>query len=107
MPALLKSTSRRPNVSFVCAKSARTDAGSPTSVGTTSVAEPVALALLRRDVLQQLLAAAGQDDRDQPFLEQRERRGLADAAAGAGDDRDLVDGAIVESTFPECRARPG
>ncbi len=32
MPALLKRTSRRPNFSFVFAKSARTEAGSPTSV---------------------------------------------------------------------------
>src|SRR3989454_12438860 len=37
VPALLKSRSSRPNVSFVFANSAFTDAGSPTSVGTTSV----------------------------------------------------------------------
>src|SRR6266508_4263604 len=40
MPALLKSRSSRSNVSFVLEKSARTDAASPTSVGTTSVGEP-------------------------------------------------------------------
>ncbi len=36
MPALLNSTSSRPNVSIVLAKSARTDSGTPTSVWTTS-----------------------------------------------------------------------
>src|SRR5947208_1070607 len=40
MPALLKSRSSRPNVSLVRAKSARTEAGSPTSVTTASVREP-------------------------------------------------------------------
>src|SRR3990172_2214844 len=40
MPALLNSRSSRPKISFVLAKRARTDAGSLTSVGTTSVREP-------------------------------------------------------------------
>src|SRR5215475_8017240 len=37
IPALLNSRSRRPYVSFARAKSALTEAGSPTSLGTTSV----------------------------------------------------------------------
>src|SRR5665213_4050354 len=43
MPALLKSTSSRPKVSLVLAKSARTDSGWPTSVGTTSIPVPDAV----------------------------------------------------------------
>src|ERR1039458_488227 len=39
-PALLKSRSRRPNASLILAKSARTERGSPTSVGTGSIVPP-------------------------------------------------------------------
>src|SRR5258706_316450 len=42
MPALLKSTSRRPNISFTFAKSARTDSGLATSVGTARARSPTA-----------------------------------------------------------------
>src|SRR5262245_15381624 len=41
MPALLKSTSRRPNSRLVRAKSSRTAAGSPTSLGTMRVLAPL------------------------------------------------------------------
>src|SRR5882724_6146480 len=40
MPALLKRRSSRPKTCFVCAKRARMDSGSLTSVGTTSVFDP-------------------------------------------------------------------
>src|ERR1017187_723766 len=40
VPALLKSTSRRPKVSRVLANSARTESGSVTSVGTGSILPP-------------------------------------------------------------------
>ena len=40
IPALLKSTSRRPNFSFAAANSARTAFGSVTSVGTTKARSP-------------------------------------------------------------------
>src|ERR1035437_3943796 len=39
-PVLLKSRSRRPNASLILAKSARTERGSPTSVGTGSIVPP-------------------------------------------------------------------
>ena len=42
VPALLNSRSRRPNDSSVRANNARTDCGSLTSVGTTSVLDPLA-----------------------------------------------------------------
>ncbi len=40
MPALLKSTSRRPNFAFVAAKSAFTESGTPTSVATAMARSP-------------------------------------------------------------------
>ncbi len=44
-PALLNNTSRRPNSSLILSNSAPTDDGSLTSVGTTSVREPLAWAI--------------------------------------------------------------
>ena len=85
-PALLKSTSRRPNASLVLAKRAFTAAGSVTSVGTASARGAVGPAFLR-DLVQPFRPAPG-EDHAVSVLQERERRGLADAAARPGDEGD-------------------
>ena len=87
-PALLNSTSMRPNASFVFANSAFTDSGLLTSVGTASASLAVR-AGVPDGLLQQFLAATCKRDAIAVF-QQRERRSLADAGAGAGDDGDPV-----------------
>ena len=87
-PALLKSTSSRPNFSFVRANSARTESGLVTSVGTASARAPSAPAAFTVPV-ERVRAPPGERDRV-AVLQQRERDRLADAAAGAGDDGDLA-----------------
>ena len=88
MPALLNRRSSRPNSSFTFANSAFTAAGSPTSVGTASEREPVALPRLRRGV--ELLLTPADQHHGIALGHQRQRRRPADPAAGTRDERHLA-----------------
>ena len=86
-PALLNRRSRRPKALSRCANSARTDAGSLTSVG-DGQRDAGRDAGFRDRLLERLAPPSGQGDAI-AVLQQRDRDGLADAGAGAGDDGDF------------------
>ena len=88
MPALLNSTSRRPNASLVFANSALIDAGIADVGGDHQALRAEGVAFARR-LVELVLAAAGEDD-GIAFLHQRQRDRLADAGTGARYQRNLL-----------------
>ena len=103
MPALLNSTSSRPNVSLTVANRPRTASGSPTSVGTARARAPAAPAIprspaeapARRPASADLVALAQQRQRGRPPMPD----------PGARDDRYLAHDPPPGCDLPDCQAR--
>ena len=84
---MLNSTFRRPNASFVAEKSAFTAAGVG-DVGGQGESAIAGIAGGGAGGLERVGATAGEHDME-AGLQQGQRRGAADAAAGAGDESDF------------------
>ncbi len=99
MPALLNSTSSRPN-RVLDRSEQRLDRSGIGDVGRHHQALALDGCAFRRDLVELVLAAAGERDCI-AGLHQGERRGAADAGAGAGDDGDLL--GAVHGVLPTLR----